>query len=177
VEVAEALLLGLIYAWGGAGSSEDPTVVSKPVGEGSRRAVGTDADSGVRKGGLRGVLGYVLHTLLGLYYSMFVAVPLYALRLTASLLWGATTTAAAVAYVTASWAVGTWLWLLLLPVRTAERVLVALWQRALNLAVQFLNQPPDSSSGLLFGGQHAHRHPQQFKQVIPTALNGHVHKH
>jgi hypothetical protein len=121
---------------------------------------------------VRGALGYVLHTLLSIYYQIFVHVPLLVLRAAAALVWSLTTTAFALAYVCVSLAAGCAMWLALLPLRTAERIVVRLWQRALSLAVAFLNQPP--SDGQHFGA--AHSFPPH-KHAIPTALNGHVHKH
>lgn len=116
------------------------------------------------------MLGYVLHTLMTLYYRLFVHIPLLVLHWLASHLWSATTSITALAYVVASACLSAAVWACLLPLRTAQRVLVWVWQHSLVLAVDFLNQPPSA-----FGD--ARTGPGSHKQAVPVALNGHVHKH
>jgi hypothetical protein len=177
VEAAEMLLFTLAAACGlGSAGAAAPSRddILKFRGEGAAGGGAQEAEAGAASWGarVRGVLGYVLHTLLSIYYQLFVHVPLLVLRAAATLVWSLTTTAFALAYVCASFAVGSALWLLLLPLRTAERIVVRAWQNTLSLAVTFLNQPP--SDGQHFGA--AHSFPPH-KHAIPTALNGHVHKH
>jgi hypothetical protein len=182
VEVAEALLLSVLGEWGewGVGrqtqTSDDLYKVPLRDATAYPSLVDSATDQYVARGGpvigggVRGAVGYVLHTLLGLYYALFVSLPLQALRWAASLAWSATTSVTALAYVVASTAVAAAVWLLLLPLRSARRNALWLWQHSLLLAVDFLNRAPTSfGDGARATGTHKH--------AIPKALNGHVHKH
>lgn len=167
VEVAEAVVLTVLDA-------VRPTPNAPAFRcDASKTAVAATATE-ERAAGLghrvRGALGYVLHTALSLVYMLLVQYPMDLLLAVLGLWWSATSAVLAAGLRGATWLFSVYVWALFLPVRLLERGVVLAWQKALSLAVQFLNTHPAS------GATDADRHSTS-KHTIPTALNGHAHKH
>lgn len=122
---------------------------------------------------VRGALGYVFHTVLSAVYVLVVKYPLQLAVSAFHLLLSGVTAIVSAALQLIWWAVSVYLWVLMLPLRLAQRALTLLWQRVLSRAVQFLNQQPGSHHHSFATGGSGGPH----KHTIPTAINGHAHKH
>ena len=174
VEVAEAVVLTVLEA---VRPTPNPPTFRVDA---SKTAIATDATQ-ERAAGLgrrvRGALGYVLHTSLSLVYTLFIQYPLDLLLAVLGLWWSATSAVLTVAMQGVTWLFSVYVWCLFLPVRLVERGAVLAWQKALSLAVQFLNSHPAAGTAAAADGADRRSHSTGTKHAIPTALNGHAHKH
>jgi len=166
-EVAEAVVLTVLDA---VRPGNSPTFRTDEPKSGSGSDEVTQREE--RTAGLgrrvRGALGYVLHTALSLVYTVCIHYPLELLLAVVGFWWNLTTSVFGAVLGAASYLWGVYVWCLLLPVRLAQRAAVLVWQKALLLAVQFLNSHPAAWAA------DTDPHATQ-KHTIPTALNGHAH--
>lgn len=120
---------------------------------------------------VRGALGYVFHTALSIVYAVAVKYPLQVATSVGSVMLSVIAAILGVLLQVTWWVLGLYWWALLLPLRLVERAITLVWQRVLGRAVLFLNQQPNHSTAFASPGSGPHKH------TIPTAINGHAHKH
>jgi len=168
VEVAEAVVLTVLDA---VRPSPNPPAFRVDASKTAGAADATQERAAGLGRRVRGALGYVLHTAISFMYTLFIQYPLDLLLAVLGLWWSATSAVLNVGMRGATWLFSVYVWWLFLPVRLLERGAVLAWQKVLLLAVQFLNTHPAA------GADGADRHHSTGKHTIPTALNGHAHKH
>mmetsp|Transcript_80594 Transcript_80594/g.158177 ORF Transcript_80594/g.158177 Transcript_80594/m.158177 type:complete len:484 (+) Transcript_80594:82-1533(+) len=166
VEVIEGLICSLALAWQGERECEQGSAVDTGDGGDYKRTV-----AGTQPKLSTGALGFMLHTLMSVLYSLFLYIPLLLIHATTTACWKMASVATTTVYRMAYYAVSLMVWLIFLPFRLTERVAVYAWQILLSLAVRFLNMPvssyPVGSTTTAAGHRHA----------IPAAINGHAIKH